>query len=632
MHRTVLIVLLLALAGCSVRVRHSPAPARGEGAVLDPAVGAGMLTLSPERPRSGQRVEATYRAAETLPGEPRIHLRARLRTAEHDDYNDGMGSRTVAVLERQPDGAYRGGFSLPAEVVYAAFAVEDVAAARTDSREGRFWELLVHGSDGRPLAEALRQRFNDHMGRDDLAVLESARELVRLHPEYPAGWSALFAAEMWVLGEQGAEERLARHGEQLHAVDRALAGKPDLGSDEVGYLYWMASSLRNEALTERWRERLLAEYPGNFFAVQERVMRLRREHREDPATLLRELEALWTLGDDRRAREPIVGPALTAARQLGDAGTILVWADRSVQVNPAARASVATSLSGTEGTRAEGIRRLQAEISSVERAPDEERPLGATVAEHRESAARRAAALRTSLGRALLAAGRTREGLAALEAAAAVGWDTSRFRSLAEARLSIGDSEGATRAFAAVAADPATLGESGDSLRLVLDQEPGPWEEAVAHARAEMLARTLQSARAEPLPTATVAERNGSPVRLEELIGDAPTVVVFWSRYCGFSVQAMPRIAALAERLEKEGMQFLAITRDSPAEAEPYLQEGGWGIQVLFDTDGEAARALNSWGTPQYFVLDGAGRLRFAFSSLDALPRQVAALREGRGE
>jgi peroxiredoxin len=96
----------------------------------------------------------------------------------------------------------------------------------------------------------------------------------------------------------------------------------------------------------------------------------------------------------------------------------------------------------------------------------------------------------------------------------------------------------------------------------------------------------------------------------------------------------MPQIAALAERLAKEGMQLLAITRDSPAEAEPYLQEGGWDIQVLFDTKGQAARALNSWGTPQYFVLDGAGRLRFAFSSLDDLPRQIATLRaqESRSE
>lgn len=631
MRRIGLIVLLLGLAGCSAAPRHSPTPAAGERGILNPAT-AGVLTFRPEQPLPGQVIEAAYRASKALTGEPYLHLRARLRNTDHDGYNDGLGSHMVAVLHRQADGVYRGSFSLPAEIVYPAFAVEDAAAARTDSREGRFWELKAHDSDGRPLAEALQQRFNDHMGRDDLAVLESARERVGLYPDHPAGWSALRTAEGWVLGAQGADERLARHRERLHAFDRSLAAKKDLGADEVGYLYWYARGLRDEDLTGRWRERLFAEHPGHFFAVQEHVMELRREHAEDPATLLDELEALWYLAEDRRARERIIGPALTAARQVGDAGTILLWADRSVQVNPPSGASVAATLSVTEATRAEGIRRLQVEISRVEQVPDEDRPLGATVAEQRETAAGRTAELRSSLGRALLAVGRTQEGIAALQKATAVGWNTSRFRNLGQAHLSTGDSEAARRAFAAVAADPATSRGTADSLRLVLNLGASPWEEAVGRARAEMLERTLQSARAEPLPSVTVHDGNGSTVHLKELFGGTATVVVFWSRYCGFSVQAMPQIAALAERLEREGMRLLAVTRDSPAEAEVYLQERGWSIQVLFDTEGEAARALNSWGTPQYFVLDGAGRLRFAFSSLDDLPRQIAALRESRAE
>ena len=93
----------------------------------------------------------------------------------------------------------------------------------------------------------------------------------------------------------------------------------------------------------------------------------------------------------------------------------------------------------------------------------------------------------------------------------------------------------------------------------------------------------------------------------------------------------MPRIAALAERLSEEGVPLLAVTRDPPVEAEEYLSEGGWEIEVFYDTRGEAARALNSWGTPQYFVLDHAGRLSFANSSLDELPRQVTALRARSG-
>lgn len=89
----------------------------------------------------------------------------------------------------------------------------------------------------------------------------------------------------------------------------------------------------------------------------------------------------------------------------------------------------------------------------------------------------------------------------------------------------------------------------------------------------------------------------------------------------------MPRIAALSEELEKKGIPVLAITQDAPEEAESYLTQGGWDITVLYDGWNEAAGALNSWGTPQYFVLDGSGHLRFSHSSLGTLPRQVAALR-----
>lgn len=627
MHFVALVLALLALAGCSVPVQHSLSAAERERAGSTAAAEVGTLTLLPDRPTRGQRVEALYRPARVLEGEPRLHLRARLRTPRHDSYNDGMGSRTVAVLELQDDGTYRGSFSVPAGAVYATFAVEDPAAIQVDSREGRFWELLVHHDDARPLFDALEQRFNDHMGRDQLAVLETAREMVRLYPDHPAGWNSLRAAEAWVLGDEGAEERLSKHRAQLRAADLELADQRDLDADVIGYLYWNARSLQDEELTERWRERLLSEHPGHFFAVQQRVIALRREHREDPTALLRELEALWMMADSDRARERIAGPAFAAARRAGDAGTILDWAHRYVDLGPSDRAWIATALGRTDATREEGIRWLQTEISRVESAAEAVRPLGATAIEHRESMARQLADLRTSLGRALLEADRIPEGIAALEEAAAVDWNTRRFRSLGDAHLASGDREAATHAFAAVAVDPATSGDAADSLRRALDLAPGVWEEAISHARTEMIQRTLRSARTEDLPSVSLTLRDGSRGRFEDFIGSAPTVVVFWSRYCGFSVQAMPRIAGLSARLAAEGVQLLAVTGDPISEAEPYLRENGWDIRVLFDTEGEAARALNSWGTPQYFVLDAGGRLRFAFSSLDDLPRQIEALR-----
>jgi peroxiredoxin len=265
-------------------------------------------------------------------------------------------------------------------------------------------------------------------------------------------------------------------------------------------------------------------------------------------------------------------------------------------------------------------------IASTEAAAEERRPLGATLAEHRDSAARAAAKHKAALGRSLLAAGRVGEGIQALEAATADGWDTRRYRELGDAYRSSSNRARAISAFAAVAADPGITAATADSLRRAVGVEPDDWRSAVDRARAEMVERTLRAARAEPLPPASVTARDGRPIALLDTLGAKATVVVVWSRYCGFSHQAMPEIATLGARLGEIGVPLLALTRNPPAEAEEYLRDGGWEIDVLYDTDGEAARALNSWGTPQYFVVDGSGRLRYAFSSLDALPRQVAAL------
>jgi thiol-disulfide isomerase/thioredoxin len=109
-------------------------------------------------------------------------------------------------------------------------------------------------------------------------------------------------------------------------------------------------------------------------------------------------------------------------------------------------------------------------------------------------------------------------------------------------------------------------------------------------------------------------------------VGGAPTVVMFWSRYCAPSAQVMPWVAELAARLADDGTRLVAVTRDSPADAETYLQGASLELPTYFDTHGEAARVLNSWGTPQYFVLAGSGRLRFAFGSLSDVQRQMTAL------
>lgn len=606
-----LVVILVLLAG------GGPASAQGDG--------EGTLVFRPEAPVAGQDVEVLYRPLPALAGEARLHLRARLRTPSDDPYNQGMGSRTVAVLLPDEGGTYRGRFTLPAGTVYAAFAVEDPGATTVDTRRDRFWELLVHDEDGRPLFAALEQRFNDHMGRDQLDVLETARQMTRLYPDHPPAWTSLRAAESWVLGEEGAQEREAAHRDRALAFDEAFRARDDLAADEVGYLYWYGEG----EIRERWRARLRADFPGHFFAVQERAMELRRDLGEKPDTLLDELARLWEVAADGEARSRVVGVAFGVARGSGNREATLLWADRWAESSPSGTQTVALALATTESTRNEGIRRLKVEIEETLEAPDEDRALGATAEEYAATTARVVATQRQYLGEALVEAGRVREGIHALAMAAAEGWSPARFRDLGQAYLVAGDTAEAVECFAALAADPGMTNAQTDSLRAAAGTEPRVWDEALREAREEMVRRTLAEAREDPLPPVHVSAPEGSTHALADLLGEEATLVVFWSRYCGYSNRAMPRIVALAGRLREEGIPVLAVTHDPSDEASAYLAENGWAdgpLTILLDADSEAAMAFDNWGTPAYYLVDGSGRLRFR-SSLESVPRQIAALR-----
>ena len=592
-----------------------------------PSQPEGELTFRPSTPAPGQRVEVVYRPLPSLAGKGRLHLRARLRTSADESYNQGMGSRTLATLEPGDDGTFRGSCSLPTDVVYGAFAVEDPEAEVVDTRGGRFWEILFRDSRGTPLFEALEQRFHDHMGRNQRVVLETARRLARLYPDHPHAWTLLQAAESWVLGEEGAREREAEHRERALAFHEAFQARDDVTAEEMGYLYWYA----RDDIRDRWRARLMEEHPGHFFAVQERAMELRQILGDKPEALLRELEELWKVAADDEARARVLRVAFGTARQTGDPQTIRLWSDRWLETTPSDATNIAAAFTRIPEAREEGIRLLEHEIQEGLEASDEDRALGATREEHLAWAENRVALLRQYLGEALQASGRVQEAVRVLEMAAEAGWSPRRFRSLGEAYREAGDSAGVLRAHAALAADPGMDAEQVDSLGAAAGGQAGEWETAVDQARRDMVRRTLEAARDEPLPTVRMKEMDGSSAVLAELLGEEATIVVFWSRSCGYSHQAMPRIAELAGTLREAGVPLLAVTSDARAEIETYMAENGWGespFHVLMDTESEAAMAFDSWGTPQYYVVDGRGHLRFV-SSLSSIPRHVAALREG---
>ena len=98
-----------------------------------------------------------------------------------------------------------------------------------------------------------------------------------------------------------------------------------------------------------------------------------------------------------------------------------------------------------------------------------------------------------------------------------------------------------------------------------------------------------------------------------------PTVLVFTCNHCPYSLAWQDRIADAARDYEPKGVRFLAINpndasrypADSYEAMKERVQSEDWPLPYLRDESQDAARAYGAKTTPDVFVLDSEGRLRY---------------------
>jgi peroxiredoxin len=106
------------------------------------------------------------------------------------------------------------------------------------------------------------------------------------------------------------------------------------------------------------------------------------------------------------------------------------------------------------------------------------------------------------------------------------------------------------------------------------------------------------------------------------LAGDGqagPTVVVFTCNHCPYALAWHDRILDAARDYQPRGVRFLAVNPNDasryPADSYEAMQQRvadeDWPLPYLRDESQEVARAFGARTTPDVFVLDGEGRLRY---------------------
>jgi thiol-disulfide isomerase/thioredoxin len=600
----------------------------------------GAVTFTPATPRAGQRVEVRYAPDARLGREPWVALRARLRSSSDESYNSGFPIVRLAVLRRDDAGGFRGAFALPDSVVFAALVVEDSAATIIDDQGGREWELLVSDSSGNPRFEALEQRANDMMGRNWEEGFATARRMVALYPGDVRGWIQLRAFQGW-LGLADADSVRRLHNGRLAEFD-ARFSRTAPSTAELGAMAWYASYV-DSTVARRWRARLLHEAPTDNYALQWRLIdllgELSRQH--DTITALRSLDALWKDADGnasvpRRRRAQISSIALAVALATADTGEGARWTARFLADDRYPRQAarlLAQDFAGRARLRADGMRRIRAELAAFETLPPSERQLAETADKRRARHAAARRALLAALGRALVAAGAQQAGLDTLAIAAATAWDVDVFRAARVASLAAGDTSGALTMGARLAVDPRTTVALADSVRATVSSRVGDagWRDRLAAARAEFVERMLVESKTRSLPkTVRLRDATGRTRDLRELTKGHVTAVVFWSRFCGPALEQLPRMNVVAEQLGRSGVRVVSIVEEgSPSrELARFLREKRVAVPTYLDAWREASRAFEQWGTPYYYVLDADGRIRFdVTTSADELLARAEALR-----
>jgi len=110
----------------------------------------------------------------------------------------------------------------------------------------------------------------------------------------------------------------------------------------------------------------------------------------------------------------------------------------------------------------------------------------------------------------------------------------------------------------------------------------------------------------EPAPSLSLERTipSGGQSNWESLRGK-PVVIEFWATWCGYCIEEIPRLNALAEKFRDA--QFISITDEPASLVEPFLAKRPIHGQVALDRNGSTFKAYGIEGRPQTVLVDKNG-------------------------
>lgn len=122
-----------------------------------------------------------------------------------------------------------------------------------------------------------------------------------------------------------------------------------------------------------------------------------------------------------------------------------------------------------------------------------------------------------------------------------------------------------------------------------------------------------------PLPAFELPATDGNTYTSDQLRGTGATVVLFWCNHCPYVKPNQDRVIAMQAEYAERGARFAAICANNaethPADSFDAMKqraaEKGYNFPYLRDEDQSVARAFQAERTPEAFVFDASGLLRY---------------------
>jgi len=578
---------------------------------------------------SAQTIAVTYTDHGLFRTDPSLRVRARFRTIEGEEYNDRTPAVVVTTLRRDGDD-FKGSFVVPNGVVFGAFAIEDGDGARVDANGGRLWTKLASSRDGRPTFEALTQAFYDAMGVSLEAALVILQDRAKAYPDRVDGWGEVVAYEGFMLGQAHTDSGLASHMQRLRRFDDQYKRRPAVPLDVADGLRGYAVQLHFETNAEAgviakfWDSRARRATGKSRWSTGRRLSTFVPLAKKSPKAALDSMETAWQDGD---SSGNFVGNGVSFAIQANDSVGLDRWTKKYDITNRRGASFAYAGLLDKPNVRELGLNGLRRTLRYLYTHDERWRPLDKSVTEYARSDSASAGEILAKIAEGLRLSGARKASLDTFAIATETGWNPSLFKLAGNAFMNAGDTARAQRLYAMVAADP-NYSDSASIFATGKTRWDSGWPRLIDNARNTMLRRILADAVSRPLPLSPrIVNQEGRVDLISTFAGGKVHVVTFWSRYCAPSRRDFAQLNALGKALSKHGIVLIPIAQESPsASVRSFVKEQKVTVPVYYDAERQAGRAFNQWRTPDYYVVDQEGVIRFAHSDIDKILAQAVAL------